>query len=253
MTRCCVATVVMSILLYSSAFSPHRHYASTKRVEPLNAWFSNFLKTSAEAAAPMTTGEEDVDVIVVGAGIAGLSCSKAFLDAGMKSFKVLEASDKPGGRIQTDELNGYLLDRGFQVFIESYPEAQKAFNYNELELQQFLPGAFVRLDGAFHLVSDPIRRPVDLLPTLISPVGSILDKIRIGIYSILIRFVSLESIYKQKETTTAEYLFDKQGLSSNMIDSFFSPFYQGTYTVYTLIPFVSRHTPSPPSPTYSLT
>ena len=80
-----------------------------------------------------------VDCIIVGGGISGLACSRELQKAGIVSFKLLEASDRCGGRVQTDEMEGFLLDRGFQVFIENYPEAREIFDYEALRLKQFLP------------------------------------------------------------------------------------------------------------------
>lgn len=134
-----------------------------------------------------------------------------------------------GGRVRTDEVNGFLLDRGFQVFIESYPESQKLFDYDALELRPFLPGALVHLNGDFHVVSDPFRRPQDLYASLISPIGSLTDKINVGIKSVLVRFKNLEDIFEETDETTAKYLEYTQGLSQNMISQFFAPFYQGIF------------------------
>jgi hypothetical protein len=58
-----------------------------------------------------------------------------------------------------------------QVFIEAYPEARKQLDYKALNLKQFWPGALVRCDGGLHLVSDPLRRPQDIIKVLQSPVG----------------------------------------------------------------------------------
>ena len=53
------------------------------------------------------------DVIIIGAGLAGLTAAKVLKQAG-KSVLVIESSNAVGGRVQTDEVNGFLLDRGFQ-------------------------------------------------------------------------------------------------------------------------------------------
>ena len=158
-----------------------------------------------------------IRLISIGTGISGLACAKELVDNGETDFVVLEASDCVGGRVRTDEVNGYLLDRGFQVFIESYPESRKLFDYDALELRPLLPGALVRLNGDFHVVSDPFRRPQDLYASLISPIGSLTDKINVGIKSVLVRFKNLEDIFEENDETTAKYLEYTQGLSQNMI------------------------------------
>jgi hypothetical protein len=147
--------------------------------------------------------------------------------------------------VQTDEVNGYLLDRGFQVFIESYPESTRIFDYTALNLRPFLPGALVRLGKDFHIVSDPFRRPQDLYASLLSPVGTFVDKlkvnntnppkvrsnqlrfkIKVGIKSVLIRFQNIDDIYEESDESTASYLENTLGLSQGMVSQFFSPFYQ---------------------------
>lgn len=63
-------------------------------------------------------------VVVIGAGVAGLSAARDLAEAG-HSVTILEASDGVGGRIRTDVVDGFLLDRGFQVFIEAYPQCKE--------------------------------------------------------------------------------------------------------------------------------
>lgn len=65
--------------------------------------------------------------IVVGAGVAGLQASKLLADAGI-SVTILEGSDAVGGRIRSDVVDGFILDRGFQVFIEAYPQCKKRYD-----------------------------------------------------------------------------------------------------------------------------
>ena len=99
------------------------------------------------------------DVLIVGAGLAGL-CAARTLHAAGRTFTILEAADAVGGRIRTDVVSGFRLDRGFQVLLDAYPEAATVLDYATLDLKAFLPGALVRFDGRFHDVSDPWRRPM---------------------------------------------------------------------------------------------
>lgn len=112
-------------------------------------------------------------------GMAGLSCGKVLESNGFSNYTIIESCNKVGGRIQSDIVDGYILDRGFQVFIDSYPESIKLFNYSALRLKSFLPGAIIRWDNSFHIVSDPFRRPQDLFASVISPIGTLLDKIKV--------------------------------------------------------------------------
>ncbi len=76
------------------------------------------------------------DVIIVGGGLAGLCAARTLHEHGV-SFQLYEAADDVGGRVRTDEVDGFLLDRGFQVLLTAYPEAQRVLDYDTLELQPF--------------------------------------------------------------------------------------------------------------------
>jgi phytoene dehydrogenase-like protein len=95
-----------------------------------------------------------MDAIIVGAGVAGLSCALELKRKGIE-FVILEASDAVGGRVRTDRVDGFLLDRGFQVFLTAYPEARRVLDYSSLDLKAFYPGALLRVNRSFKRVSDP--------------------------------------------------------------------------------------------------
>jgi phytoene dehydrogenase-like protein len=97
-------------------------------------------------------------VLVVGAGLAGLACAWHLHRAG-RAVTVLEGSDGVGGRVRSDRVDGYLLDRGFQVLLTAYPEAASVLDYDALDLRPFERGAVVRRGGAFHTLTDPTRHP----------------------------------------------------------------------------------------------
>jgi predicted NAD/FAD-dependent oxidoreductase len=64
-------------------------------------------------------------VCIIGAGLAGLACARRFSEAGL-ACTVLERSNGVGGRARTDRVEGFQLDRGFQVFLSGYPEAARS-------------------------------------------------------------------------------------------------------------------------------
>ncbi|MDQ1612413.1 MAG: hypothetical protein QOG00_2344 [Pyrinomonadaceae bacterium] len=113
----------------------------------------------------MTTDAQEV--LIVGAGLAGLTCARRLAEGGVAST-IFEASDAVGGRVRTDQLDGFLLDRGFQVFLTAYPEARRALDYEGLALKPFYSGALVRAGGEFKKFADPFRHPLDGLLTLFS-------------------------------------------------------------------------------------
>ena len=102
------------------------------------------------------------DVIVVGAGVAGLCCARELHAAGLDVL-VLERGDGAGGRVRTDEVDGFLLDRGFQVLLTAYPEARRVLDYERLGLRPFESGALIRADGRFARLADPFRHPLRAL------------------------------------------------------------------------------------------
>ena len=72
-------------------------------------------------------------VVIVGAGLAGLAAA-IDLEALGHDVEIHEASDGAGGRVRTDVVDGYRLDRGFQILLEAYPEAQDLLDYDALAL-----------------------------------------------------------------------------------------------------------------------
>lgn len=169
----------------------------------------------------------DVDVLIVGAGIAGLTAAKILKKAG-KSFKIIEASDRIGGRVKTDEVDGFLLDRGFQVLLTAYPEAQHLLDYEALELCAFDPGALILTKKGISTVGDPIRKPSSLIGTIFSAVGTIGDKLRLLKLRAYLGRKSINDIFLEEELTTVDYL-NKRGFSEQMMTLFFKPFLSGIF------------------------
>lgn len=129
------------------------------------------------------------DIVVIGAGISGLACFKTLYENISSSLDrkedilLLEQSFRPGGRVFSEEVEGFILDYGFQVFIDSYPQSRKIFDYPALVLNKFLPGALVYSRKQFYPVFDPFRLPRKLLQSLRSPIGSPLDKLLVVSFS----------------------------------------------------------------------
>ena len=164
------------------------------------------------------------DVLIIGAGLAGLCCALRLQNEGV-SYKLLEGSSSIGGRIKTDEVDGFLLDRGFQILLSAYPEAREILDYDLLELKAFLPGARVRHDGKFHELTDPWRRPDKALQTMLSPVGTISDKFKM---LLLHQGLRASEGVEASNPTTMEAL-RRFGFSESMITEFFRPFFSGIF------------------------
>jgi phytoene dehydrogenase-like protein len=167
------------------------------------------------------------DVVIIGGGLAGLTAAVALHRAGRKPI-VLEASDRVGGRVRTDKVDGFTLDHGFQVLLTAYPTCQQILNYESLKLRAFEPGAMIHDGQRFRVLGDPWRRPSTAWSTLTHPVGSFADKLRIAKVRAAASRGSLDDVYQRPDVTTIDYL-KACGFSSSMIDGFFRPFIGGVF------------------------
>ncbi|MGC4099544.1 MAG: NAD(P)/FAD-dependent oxidoreductase [Nitrospira sp.] len=166
-------------------------------------------------------------VLIVGAGLAGLACARRLTGAGL-TCTVLEASDGIGGRIRTDRVEGFQLDRGFQILLTGYPEARKTLNFAGLDLMPFHPGALIRHAGRFHVMSDPFRRPQDLPQILLSPIGSLADKFRMWRLRRDTLQSHLCSAMRDPGRPTHEVL-EAYEFSDAIVMRFFQPFLSGVF------------------------
>ena len=164
-------------------------------------------------------------VAIVGAGLAGLSCARLLHERGVP-VRVLEAGDGPGGRVRTDHVDGFTLDRGFQVALTAYPEMHRQLDLEALDLAAFDPGALVWRDGRGSVVGDPFRRPATALRTATAPIGSVFDKARIGLLRRRVRSVHPALLLQGEDVSTAEALA-ADGFSDTIVDRFFRPLVGG--------------------------
>lgn len=101
---------------------------------------------------------DDTEVLVIGAGLAGLRCADVLAAAG-RDVLVWEAKGDVGGRIRTDVVDGFRCDRGFQVLNPAYPELRQAVDLEALDLQPFGAGVVVRRDEDSVVWAHPLRSP----------------------------------------------------------------------------------------------
>jgi hypothetical protein len=167
------------------------------------------------------------DVTIIGAGLAGLACARELIARGVH-VDLVEAADRPGGRVRTDADRGFLLDRGFQVLLTAYPECRKALDYTALELKPFYAGAMIWFEGKLHRLADAWRHPVAAVAALGSPIGHFMDKVRIAALRESVRQGTIESLFVRPEYSTLTELRSR-GFSSAMIDRFFRPFFGGIF------------------------
>jgi len=165
--------------------------------------------------------------VIIGAGLSGLACAYELKKAKIE-FTILEATNAVGGRVQSDIVDGFTLDRGFQVLLSAYPEAKAVLDYEKLDLKSFILGAQIRYKKQFHIVADPWRRPLECLKSLFNPIGTMKDKLLIAKLREAVTRVPLKTIYEKEEYTTEAYL-KKFGFSESIINRFFRPFFAGIF------------------------
>ena len=169
-------------------------------------------------------------VVIVGAGLAGLTCAKVLHERGAEVV-LFEASDGVGGRVRTDERDGFLLDRGFQVYFTSYPVPRRHLDYERLDFRAFDPGAIIHRGPEKSVLSDPVRDPKALVGSLLSDAATFGDKARtLGLAAKVLPGTAVTAGEEDGEpdVSTLEYL-RASDLSERYIDSFYRPFYGGVF------------------------
>jgi protoporphyrinogen oxidase len=171
--------------------------------------------------------KQEFDALIIGAGMAGLTAANHLEEYHLNTL-VLEASDRAGGRVKTISHEGFRLDHGFQTLLTSYPMAKKYLNYEALNLRSFDPGALCFGVNQKYKVYDVNRKKSALFSMAISPIGSFMDKIRLGNLTARIKKKTLEEIFDGPNISTQKYL-KELGFSSKIIERFFRPFYSGIF------------------------
>ena len=141
---------------------------------------------------------------------------------------LLEAADAPGGRVRTDTVEGFLLDRGFQVMLTAYPEAKRLLDYGALDFKKFKPGALVWHGGRFHRFADPIRNPAGAAQFLFDSIVPFADKLGVAKLRARVQRGTCEELFARPEKTTRDCL-QAVPFSAAIIERFFNPFFGGVF------------------------
>ena len=173
------------------------------------------------------TSSSEEPVIIVGAGMAGLSCAVHLQAAGL-NIRLIDSGDGVGGRVRTDVVDGFLLDRGFQVYLDAYPETGDLLDLKALDLRKFEPGALIFNGKRLKRLMDVFRRPASIWTSATAPIGGFIDKLRVGLMRSQILGSTLEQIANREDLKTESYLRGRK-FSEAMIDSFFRSFYGGIF------------------------
>ena len=157
--------------------------------------------------------------VVVGAGLSGLCCALRLHEAG-RPVLVFDRADRVGGRVVTDVVDGFRIDRGFQVLLTSYPEVKARLDLDALGVRAFRPGSAVRLPDRTCTISDPFREPWTALRALFTPLLSVGDALRA--YRLRRRLLG-----RGPHAGRASDLLAASGISERLLDAFFRPFFRG--------------------------
>jgi phytoene dehydrogenase-like protein len=173
----------------------------------------------------MGPGGAELDVVVVGAGLAGLSCALELWRAGV-SVAVLEQSDSVGGRVRTDRVDGMLLDRGFQQLNPAYPALSGLVDLDALDLRAFEAGVVVASNGNRTVLADPRRSPKDVLGALSSETGRLLEKVKFASYVARAAWLPADRV-KSRADCSIGMALDRAGVSGRLRRAVINPFLAG--------------------------
>lgn len=168
-----------------------------------------------------------LSVVVVGAGLAGLAAARLLHDAG-HDVRVLEASDGIGGRVRSDTVDGFLIDRGFQVLFPAYPAYRRLIGDDALSLVKLPSGAAVRQESGVSVVGDPLRDAAARRSLLKRGVLTASDVVRLGALAASVRLAPLASLLVGPDETAEAYL-RRFGFSDTAFEAFFRPFFGGIF------------------------
>lgn len=169
-------------------------------------------------------------VHIIGAGLTGLTCAFTLQKAGIP-YTILESTERVGGRVSTDNVDGFLLDRGFQVLLDSYPNAMKFFE--GVSLNRFDSGALIWSGHNAIPFYNPLKSPSKIINTLQAPFLSFKDIVALA--TLILRTWN-KSVYHLPEVSmeTESYLRD-QGFSADFLESFLLPFFRGIFLEQKLV------------------
>jgi phytoene dehydrogenase-like protein len=168
-------------------------------------------------------------VIIVGAGLAGLACANRLQQAGV-DWLLLEASSGPGGRVATEVTpEGYRLDRGFQVLLDSYPTARRLLDLPALEPRHFQSGALMVGEGRAERLLNPLRHPEGLLPAITGRSFSLREKASLAIHAAFQILRSDEALLRRETGRSSMEELRRLGLNGAVLEKFLRPFFAGVF------------------------
>lgn len=163
------------------------------------------------------------DVLIVGAGLAGLSAAVTLQKAGVE-VRIVEGTSEVGGRVKSTYRDGFVLDHGFQVFNPAYKHAKSILDYSQLHLRKFAPGVKIVSDSGSSVLGNPLLDPVFALDILKYP-KALVDLAKFGLYCTSVLDSSKMNIFD----TDARTALKSAGLSDEFISKKLQPFLSGVF------------------------
>ncbi len=162
------------------------------------------------------------DVVIVGGGMSGLTMAYHLEKFGY-SIAIYEVGSEVGGRVRTDHIDGFQLDRGLHFFQSSYPEAAKVLDYKSLKLKNIYPGMLIFHEEKFELISNPLKKWTDLITNFFGNFSDISDRLRF--MGLLAKLSAYSENYIMNNADVDAYTFIKQqGFSDEFVEKVFRPF-----------------------------
>jgi phytoene dehydrogenase-like protein len=168
------------------------------------------------------------DATVVGGGLAGLVAATRLAEAGA-DVTLYERRPEVGGRVRTETVDGFTLDRGFQVLFSSYPAVERELGpegLDDLDLRTFAPGATICRPGSRSTLGDPLRDPLSAIPSLLNDEVSFSDKLRTLALRYDLANRDEDEFFAGPDAPIREYLRD-WGFADDYVENFVEPFYGG--------------------------
>ena len=196
------------------------------------------LPSDVTHAAPAAADHGAPPVVIVGAGVSGLTCALAVARAGRRVL-VLEREPEVGGRVRSRLVDGYVVDRGFQVLFTAYPTLARALGLGDaagapgdgarrLALRRFAPAARLVTRRGASLVGDALRDPRLFAPTVLAGALSPADKLRLLMLRRLAMSLSVDDCFAPAyDAVPAREFLRARGVSARAVSRFFAPFYGG--------------------------
>jgi phytoene dehydrogenase-like protein len=164
-------------------------------------------------------------VVVAGGGLAGLVAARRLAEAGAE-VELFEERKEVGGRVRSRTVDGFTLDRGFQVLFSAYPAARRELDLDALDCRRFAPGATIARPNHRSTLSDPLGQPSAAVPTLLNRDVRTGDKLRLFRLQRELKRREWETLFDGDDTSIREYLA-AQGFSKAFVENFAAPFYGG--------------------------